>query len=106
MVVQDMAQSYSQLFHTSQEPQEFMSLEELNPELIHNETQTRPPQHEWVSTSNTTAHLYRTSTMRNRRNPQDGENDDDLGNDNDSTSHSAKEQQQRTYYNLSSAVKR
>ncbi|XP_011315360.1 aryl hydrocarbon receptor nuclear translocator-like protein 1 isoform X2 [Fopius arisanus] len=31
MVAQDMAQSYNQLFHAAQEPQEFVSLEELRP---------------------------------------------------------------------------
>ncbi|XP_063987230.1 basic helix-loop-helix ARNT-like protein 1 isoform X2 [Diachasmimorpha longicaudata] len=35
MVAQDMAQSYNQLFHAAQEPQDFVSLEELRPQVHH-----------------------------------------------------------------------
>ncbi|XP_043286028.1 aryl hydrocarbon receptor nuclear translocator-like protein 1 isoform X3 [Venturia canescens] len=107
MVAQDMAQSYNRLFHTNQEPQEFISLDELPPpHRIHNESQTCPRQHQWLSTSGTTAHLYPSSALRNCRNPDDEQDDADVENDNDSASRSTKHVQQRTYYNLSSAIQR
>lgn len=34
MVAQEMAQSYTQLLHPGQEPQEFISLEELQPRIL------------------------------------------------------------------------
>ena len=78
MVAQDMAQSYDQLFPTSCEPEEFISLEELEPHVHHDHCQTQAHR---VSTSSTSAHLY--PGNQNQQNVVD--------------------QQQWTYYNLSPA---
>lgn len=77
MVAQDMALSYNELFQATQQPQEFMSLEELS-QRVHQDD------HQSVSTSSTSAHLY-------------------LGGQNDQEPPQQHQQQpqQRTYYNLS-----
>lgn len=49
MVAQEMAQSYTQLLHPSQEPQEFISLEELHPR-IHQEHRVHDNRGRVVST--------------------------------------------------------
>lgn len=74
MVGQDMAQSYNELFHAAQEPQEFISLEELGPRIT------------------TDHHCHQTVA-----NP--GINSDQLYGDTDEGQHQS---QPRTYYNLSS----
>ncbi|KAH0535861.1 aryl hydrocarbon receptor nuclear translocator-like protein 1 isoform X2 [Cotesia glomerata] len=74
MVGQDMAQSYNELFHAAQEPQEFISLEELGPRIT------------------TDHHCHQTVA-----NP--GINSDQLYGDTDDGQHQS---QPRTYYNLSS----
>ncbi|XP_017792525.1 PREDICTED: sex-determining region Y protein-like, partial [Habropoda laboriosa] len=74
MVAQEMAHSYTQLLHPGQEPQEFISLEELQPR-IHQEHHVHDNHSQVVSTmSPTGAQLYQ---------------------------HHHQQQQQRSYYNLS-----
>ncbi|OAD53726.1 Aryl hydrocarbon receptor nuclear translocator-like protein 1 [Eufriesea mexicana] len=74
MVVQEMAQSYTQLLHPGQEPQEFISLEELQPRILQ-EHRVHDNRGQVVSTiSSTTSQLYH---------------------------HHHQQQQQRSYYNLS-----
>ncbi|XP_053974744.1 basic helix-loop-helix ARNT-like protein 1 isoform X1 [Hylaeus volcanicus] len=74
MVAQEMAQSYTQLLHPNQEPQEFISLEELQPHL-HQEHHVHDNHGQVVSTMpSTNAQLYQ---------------------------HHHQQHQQRSYYNLS-----
>lgn len=51
MVAQEMAQSYTRLLHGSQEPQEFISLEELKP-ILHQDQQHTQNHNQTVSTTN------------------------------------------------------
>ncbi|XP_008556124.1 basic helix-loop-helix ARNT-like protein 1 isoform X1 [Microplitis demolitor] len=74
MVGQDMAQSYNELFHAAQEPQEFISLEELGPRITSTDHHCHP-------VANTVI------------------NNDQLYGDADEGQHQS---QPRTYYNLSS----
>ncbi|XP_076241204.1 basic helix-loop-helix ARNT-like protein cyc isoform X2 [Calliopsis andreniformis] len=58
MVAQEMAQTYTQLLHTGQEPQEFISLEELQPR-IHQDHHVHDTRGEVISTmTSTSAQLY------------------------------------------------
>ncbi|KAK0180657.1 hypothetical protein PV327_003020 [Microctonus hyperodae] len=77
MVAQDMAQSYKELFHVTQEPQEFITLEELGPRV-----QAEDHHNQRVPTSDTSANLF-------------------LDNQTERSSQQS-DHQQRTYYNLSS----
>ncbi|XP_072763925.1 basic helix-loop-helix ARNT-like protein 1 isoform X3 [Anoplolepis gracilipes] len=74
MVVQEMAQGYSQLLHSAavQEPQEFISLQELQPRIHHQDT---------------CAQIVSSASQLYHQQQQQQQNDD---------------QQQRNYYNLSS----
>lgn len=72
MVAQEMAQGYTQLLHGVQEPQEFMSLEELKPRL-HQEHHNLSQNHIQNATTITNTGLYHLP-----------------------------EQQQQSYYNLTS----
>ncbi|KAG7189491.1 hypothetical protein KM043_017185 [Ampulex compressa] len=55
MVAHEMTQSYTQLLQTGQEPQEFISLEELQPRLRHTVHDARD---HIASTSLSASHLY------------------------------------------------
>ncbi|XP_020292952.1 aryl hydrocarbon receptor nuclear translocator-like protein 1 [Pseudomyrmex gracilis] len=85
MVAQEMAQGYTQLLHsaaattttTSQEPREFISLEELQPRLHHRE-------HACMQIASSAAQLYHHHQQQQRNQPNN----------------SSQQQRQHDYYNL------
>ncbi|KAK0088172.1 hypothetical protein PV326_004926 [Microctonus aethiopoides] len=81
MVAQDMAQSYKELFHVTQESQEFITLDELGPRV-----QTEDHHNQRVPTSDTSTNLFLDSQVERSSQQPDHQH----------------QQQQRTYYNLSS----